>query len=183
MKVPHEAKKVFTGEIFDVYQWEQKMFDGSDATFEMIKRPDTIQIIAVDGEKIYLSVEEQPFKGSFIGMLGGRVEKGEEPLAAAKRELLEEAGFASNDWDLFKTYQPFSKMDWMIYLYIARNCKQIAEQRLDPGEKITLISFTFDEFIDYILSENFWGQEFVGDILRMKLEPAKLQSFKQRLFK
>lgn len=37
MKLPPQAKKVFTGQIFDVYQWEQEMYDGSFETFEMLK--------------------------------------------------------------------------------------------------------------------------------------------------
>ncbi|KKP89624.1 MAG: NUDIX hydrolase [Candidatus Moranbacteria bacterium GW2011_GWC2_37_73] len=27
--IPEHAKKVFSGTFFDVYQWEQEMFDGS----------------------------------------------------------------------------------------------------------------------------------------------------------
>ncbi len=38
MKIPPNAKRVFKGIIFDVYQWQQKMFDGSKETFEMLKR-------------------------------------------------------------------------------------------------------------------------------------------------
>ena len=33
MKLPEQAKKVFDGEIFDVYQWDQEMYDGSTETF------------------------------------------------------------------------------------------------------------------------------------------------------
>ena len=31
--VPKNAKKVFTGEIFDIYQWQQEMYDGSLSIF------------------------------------------------------------------------------------------------------------------------------------------------------
>ena len=43
--IPKDARCVFKGVIFEVWQWEQKMFDGSMATFERIKRPDTVVII------------------------------------------------------------------------------------------------------------------------------------------
>ena len=88
MKVPQNAKKVFTGQIFDVYQWEQVMYDGSWATFEMLGRPDTVEVIATSGEQIYYARQSQPTKDEFIGLFGGRVEEGEEPLVAAKRELV-----------------------------------------------------------------------------------------------
>jgi len=41
MKLTSQAQRVFKGIIFDVYQWKQKMFDGSQGIFEMLKRPDT----------------------------------------------------------------------------------------------------------------------------------------------
>ena len=40
--IPPEADRVFRGEIYEVYQWPQKMPDGSVETFEMLRRPDTV---------------------------------------------------------------------------------------------------------------------------------------------
>lgn len=51
MKIPEDAKLVFKGVIFDVYQWEQEMFDGTYETFEAIKRVGTVQIIPTIGDK------------------------------------------------------------------------------------------------------------------------------------
>src|SRR6266567_4147904 len=92
--IPENAKKVFEGEIFDVFQWEQEMFDGSRKTFEKVERPDTANIIAFteDGKVIILD-QEQPGKDKFVSLPGGRIDEGENPLEAAKRELLEETGF------------------------------------------------------------------------------------------
>ena len=42
--IPANAKKVFHGVIFDVYQWEQEMFDGTKEIFEKLKRPDTVVV-------------------------------------------------------------------------------------------------------------------------------------------
>ena len=99
--IPENAKLVFKGQIFDVYQWEQELFDGSRATFERLKRPDTAVVFGVlpDG-KILLTEQEQPGKPPYIGATGGRIDKGEEPLAAAKRELLEESGYEASEFIL-----------------------------------------------------------------------------------
>ena len=40
-QLPKNAKRVFKGKIFDVYQWDQKMFDNSVEIFEKMKRTDT----------------------------------------------------------------------------------------------------------------------------------------------
>lgn len=181
-KLPNQAQKVFEGKIFDVYQWRQQMFDGSLETFEMLKRKNTVQIIPTSGNTIYLSYEEQPSKPPFYGMLGGRIEDGENPLEAAKRELKEETGFESQDWVLFKEYQPITKIEWSIYFYIARNVVKTSEQNLDPGEKIQLLPYTFENAIEKMKSPDFRGQEIALDIFRMQYEENTLNTFKELLF-
>lgn len=182
MKLPPQAKKVFQGKIFSVHHWEQKMYDGTTATFEMLKRPGTIQIIPTAGKDVYLSYEEQPTKPLTYTLLGGRQEPNEEPLVTAKRELLEEAGLESDDWELIKTYEYEGKIDWPMFLYVARNCKKVAEQQLDPGERIEIKKVPFTEFVDLASSEEFWNLKVANDILRMRLDAKKLEEFKKKLF-
>lgn len=73
--IPKHAKRVFKGIIFDVYQWKQKLFDGSFTTFEKIKRKSTVMVLPItkDG-KIILTQQEQPLEGKFIGAIGGIVD-------------------------------------------------------------------------------------------------------------
>jgi len=182
VRVPPHAKKVFTGTIFDVYQWEQEIYDGTTKTFEALKRPATIQIIPVSGEKLYLSHEEQPSKSLCYTFLGGRQEKDEEPLSVAKRELLEESGLESDDWELFKTYHFDGKIEWDIYLFIARSVRKIKEPSLDGGEKIEVIEVSFKEFLEKIDSPDFWGKMISDDIFRIRHDPQKFAEFKEKLF-
>lgn len=182
MKIPLEAKLVFKGIIFDVYQWKQKLFDGSFSTFEMLKRPNTIEIIAIEGNKILLAHQSQPNKLNFYSLFGGRGEENEEPLQTAKRELLEEAGLESQDWKLLKIYEPMHKIDWKVYLLIARNCKKTTGHNLDAGEKIETVEYTFEEFIQLVESDKYWGNELVLDVLRMKQDKQKLEEFKKKIF-
>lgn len=58
--IPKEAHRVFSGIIYDVYNWEQKMFDDSVQTFEMLKRPDTVKIIPVKEGKVVITKQTQP---------------------------------------------------------------------------------------------------------------------------
>lgn len=181
MKIPPQAKKVFTGQIFDVYQWEHKLFDGSFATFERLKRPGTTDVIATKEGKIILCIQSQPTKSNYYSLFGGRVEKNEEHLIAAKRELLEESGMQSDSWELYKSYQPLNRIDWDVSIFIARNCVKVAPQKLDAGEKIEIIECTFDEFIEITMKDNFAQRELAFDILRMKVS-GTLDKFRERLF-
>lgn len=181
MKIPEVAKRVFKGEIFDVYQWQQEMYDGSMATFEMLKRPNTIQVIPVSGDKIFLAHEEQPMKPKRWTLLGGRQEDGEEPMQGAKRELLEEAGLVSDDWELLFTFDPVGKIEWNVYIFVARGCRKIQEQKLDAGERIDVAEVDFDRFIETVTDRNFWGSEISNELYRWKSE-GKLEEFKKKLF-
>lgn len=180
MKIPKQAKKVFTGEIFDVYQWPQKMYNGKTATFEMIDRADTVQIIATRGNKILMGIESQPNLKRGLTLFGGRIDKDETPLYAAKRELKEESGLASNDWDLFRRYQPITKIDWEIFYYVARDCKVTAKQSLDGGEKINVTELTFDEFVEYFTAE--FRQHWLSYFLTKLKAEQMLGEFRKMLF-
>ncbi len=180
---PPSARRVFKGVIFDVYQWKQKMYDGSFDTFERMKRPDTASVIPVtkDG-KIILCVQEQPGRKAYYSTLGGRIDAGESPLAAAKRELLEEAGFKSNDWALLDAVQPVTKIDWAVFTFVARGCGKVAKPHLDAGEKIDLLFVNFEKFIELYLKEDFGDKEIKERILEAKLDPKKMKKLKRLIF-
>jgi ADP-ribose pyrophosphatase len=182
MPLPPHAKRVFKGIIFDVYQWEQEMFDGSTQTFEMLTRPLTVDVLATQGDKILIARQSQPTKPDFYSLFGGRGEENEAPIVTAKRELLEEAGLASDDWELLKAYEPFHKIDWKIYYYVARNCRKVADQQLDAGERIEMQAMTLEEFIQISLSDRFYDKELSLDMCQLLLDKQKMEEFKHKLF-
>lgn len=181
--IPKDAKMVFKGVLFDVYQWEQEMFDGTKEIFEKLKRPDTAIVFLVlpDG-KILLTKQEQPGKKPFIGATGGRIDEGEDVLSAAKRELLEESGYEAEEFILWDAHHPTTKIDWAVYFFIAKGAKKVADINLDAGEKIELMTVTFDELIDIGIDENFSEKEVASKFLEAKYNPQKKKEL-QELFR
>ncbi|OGI60481.1 hypothetical protein A2641_03010 [Candidatus Nomurabacteria bacterium RIFCSPHIGHO2_01_FULL_37_25] len=183
--IPENAKRVFKGAVFDIYQWEQEMFDGTKTTFEKLKRPDTVVVFPVlDDGKIILIEEEQPGTEPSIQGAGGRVDEGEDILSAAKRELLEESGYEAKEFILWNAQHPVRKIDWVVYTFIAKGCKKIGKQNLDSGEKIKLLPVTFDKLVDIATNghENFHEKEVIIKFYEAKLNKEKMEELKE-LFK
>lgn len=180
--IPKEAKKVFEGVLFDVYQWEQKLFDGSTATFEKLARADTAIVfpILADG-RILLIRDEQPTKTSEYTAPAGRIEDGETPEQAAFRELEEETGYRPGSLVPFYSHAPASKIDWHIYVFIGKNCTKIREPYPEPGERITPTPVTFDELVDLITREE--KPHHYGHLTRLVYEglgnPAKMEELRK----
>ena len=136
--IPANAKRVFQGVIYDVYQWQQELFDGSEATFEMLRRPDTVSVICIVDGKILVLNDEQPNRGVRLSFPGGRADvEGEDMLQAAQREVLEETGYTFSKWRLIRVGQPQHKLEWFIYLFIAWDVEEVKEPQPDAGERIT----------------------------------------------
>ncbi len=144
--IPENAECVFKGMIFDVYQWPQEMYDGSFHTFEMLKRPDTVGVVAVKDGNIVILKQEQPSFEPFYDIPCGRHDiESETELEAAKRELLEETGMTFKNWRLVYIRQAHTKFDWFIYTYLATDFESQTEQNLDVGEKIEVMEMSFEE--------------------------------------
>ncbi len=179
--MPPHAKRVFKGIVFDTYQWEQDMYDGTKKTFEKLKRPDTVVVFPVlPNGKIILIEEEQPGQEIAVGSIGGRVDEGEDVLAAAKRELLEESGYEAREFILLDAKHPTTKIDWVIYTFIAKGLKKVAEINPDGGEKINLLPVALGKFADIVTKER---ASFAGAELFMKFFEAKFDSKKMKELK
>jgi len=144
--LPDKAKLVFKGKIFDVYQYDQELYDGSHAVFEMLKRPDTVQVLAVVDDKIIVLEDEQPHREMVLALPGGRVDESDgTTLDAAKREAHEETGYSFSNWKLLDVVKPQEKIEWFIYTYLAWGHYQTDEAHIDGGEKIKVLFNSYDE--------------------------------------
>jgi ADP-ribose pyrophosphatase len=162
--VPDQAELAFQGMIFDVYQWPQKLFDGSEHRFEMLKRPDTVIVICVVDGRILVIDDEQPHLGARQSFPGGRVDTEDESIeAAAQREILEETGYSFKNWRLIKATQPYRKMEWFVYVFLAWNEAGRQDPVLDPGEKITVQRLSFGEIKELVLRKGHLGKNYLGE--------------------
>ena len=178
LTIPPHATRVFQGVIFDVYQWQQEMFDGTVRTFEALKRPDTVVVLPLQGDRIFYAHQEQPAHKPYLSLFGGRAEPDEDPLITAQRELLEETGFTSENWRLLRHITPPGKIAWNVYYFVAADCRKTAEPVLDGGEKIEMRDLPLAEFLEKIVPDpDFYEPELRAEIMDA-FNPAKAARLK-----
>ena len=182
--LPPHAKRVFTGDIFDVYQWDQELFDGSTKVFDKVKRDDTVVVIpTLPGKKLLFLTDEQPGRSAIQTFPAGRMDKeGEGALEAAQRELKEETGYESDEWILWKAYQPITKIDWAIYIFIARNCTKTSTPMLDAGERIAVREVDLDEVIALLDNPDFVSDDIKSELIAAKYDADSRLSLEKTIF-
>lgn len=173
--IPEHAKAVFKGQIFTVWQWEQELYDGSFATYERLTRADYVYAVGVlPNQNILLIEDTQPNRDPILTPAGGKVDPGETPEQAVQREFLEETGHTIGELIPWHSYTPTSKIQMQIHGFIARDITKTHKPTPEAGEKIEIITYTFEEFLQ--LGENPMLRDW---LLRIKLLEAQLKPDKK----
>ena len=126
-----------------------------------------------------MAEQEQPGTAPFIGSLGGRIDEGETPLQAAQRELMEESGYQATELTLWFAIQPIEKIDWVVYVFLAKGVEKVAEPNLDAGEKVKLLFVTFEEFLKITAQKNYRDKEVALHIHHLLHNPEEMEKTKK----
>lgn len=153
-KFPPHAKIVHYWQIFNVYNWEQELFDWTFTTFEWIERKPCVMVLAKDKNDNFIILKEiQPNTDWYYWFIAWMIEEWETPLESAKRELFEETWYKFEKieevWIMDDSWD-WAKMQSLRYMFYAEGWEKIGEQKLDAWEKIELNLVPKNEILDYI---------------------------------
>jgi ADP-ribose pyrophosphatase len=143
---------VYDGELLEVHCDRVRLPDGAQAGREYIRHPGAVAIVPLfaDGTILLERQFRYPHLREFIEIPAGKVEPGEPHLDTAKRELLEETGYAAAEWTrLGVIHTAIAYTDEAIELFLAAKLTR-GERKLDQGEFLEIFVVPFEEAIRMI---------------------------------
>ncbi len=162
-----DTRHVIMDEWIDFRSSSYRFPDGSvSGPFYSYSRRNYVVIVASDTLGDYICVRQyrQGIKRVTTEFPAGGIERSdgkeygeqgdilsEDALAAAKRELLEETGYSSDEWGfIMKVPSNATIADNYAYIYTAKNCKRVSGQELDDTEFLNVKKYSSEGIEDMI---------------------------------
>ena len=124
--------------------------------YYVLEYPDWVNIIAItrDGKMVLERQYRHALGNTCYELPCGVIEKGETPLEAAKRELLEETGFAGGEWKEWMTLSPNPATSTnLAHSFLAVDVEKVSGQHLDATEDIDVYILEQD-YVRELLQDN-----------------------------
>jgi ADP-ribose pyrophosphatase len=146
------SKLAYKGKVFNVFTDTLIEPGGHRNVRDVIRHNGSVVILAVDESKdpadpdVILERQYRHAAGQFlIELPAGTRDPGEAPLAAAKREMIEETGFRAKRWTMLLKYfaSPGFLGEWM-QIYLARDIRQ-GEAKLEADENLAVFRMPLSE--------------------------------------
>ena len=139
------SEAVWDGRLLHVRLDRVRLPDGGEATREYVVHPGAVLIVPVlpDGRLVLERQFRYPIGRVMLEFPAGKIDPGEEPLATAQRELLEETGYRAAHWEWLARIHPIiSYSTERIDIFLATGLT-LDRARLDAGEFLETVALDF----------------------------------------
>ncbi len=148
-----KKKKIYEGKILGLSVYDG-IIEGRKVKREMIEHRGAAAMLAFDEDNKVILVKQHRFPHGFVLEIpAGTLEKGEEPLKCAFRELEEETGYRAKKMTSLITYYPSIGYNTeIIHCFVATGLKKIADLSLDEDEILSVVKISMKRLIGMIKS-------------------------------
>ena len=141
------SQLMFDGVLLKLCRDEVETASGGRAVREIVRHPGGAAVVALDGDgNVYLERQfRYPYRKVVTEIPAGKLEAGEDPFDAIRRELKEEIGATAGRWDSLGHIMPsVGYTDEFLYLYLARDLT-FGETHWDKDEYLEPFTMPFAE--------------------------------------
>jgi ADP-ribose pyrophosphatase len=164
LAVEHHTVRLPDGRIIEPWPW--------------LDMPDFVNVAVVTDEGTFLVFRQTKYAahGETLAPVGGYCERGEDPLAAARRELLEETGFATERWTALGHYAvDGNRGAGNAHLFLALGARKVSEREADDLEEQEILFLTETDLRSALTAGAFkvlpWGALFALALLELHRIP------------
>ena len=163
------TKEIYKGRIITVHEDEIELPDGSKSSREVVEHSGGVCVAAItdEDEMFFVRQFRYPYKRVLLELPAGKLEKGEDPLEAGKREPQEECGVtAEKIIPMGTVYPTVAYCSEIIYLYAAKNLKK-SHQNLDEGEFLCVEKIKIDDAVKMVMKGEISDSKTVALVLKV----------------
>lgn len=130
------------------YDWLENPRNGHTLKATVLEAPDWVNVVALTPQGELVVVRQYRFGTGEITLEipAGIIDEGEESRQAAARELLEETGYRSENWQYLGWISPNPAfLNNRCHHWLAQDVEQAADPALDAGENLTVEVLSLEE--------------------------------------
>lgn len=145
------SQELLHGHFLHAFRDTVRLPDGREASREYVRHPGAVMIIAQlgDGRLVLERQYRYPVQAVMLEFSAGKLDAGEQSLACAQRELLEETGYSAASWARAGVMHPvISYSTEFIDIWFARDLT-LGERKLDAGEFLDVFTATPAELLQW----------------------------------
>lgn len=133
---------VFKGKLLEVHRDRVRLPNDGESLREYVVHPGAVVVLALldNGKLLFERQFRYPLRRVFLELPAGKIDPGEDTLATARRELLEETGHEASDWQYLGVMHPcIGYSDERIEIFLARGVACVGDQQLDHNEFLDVV--------------------------------------------
>jgi ADP-ribose pyrophosphatase len=169
-------EKIFSGKVIEVYVEDVELPNGKTSKREVVKHPGAVAVIPVtnEGKIVLVRQYRKAMERVLVEIPAGKLEKGEEPLATAHRELEEETGYRCGSMrHIVSFYTSPGFADELIHLYVAENLSKMENSAsLDEDEFVDVLEVTLEEALELLERQEIYDAKTAYALQYLQLQRA-----------
>ncbi|HEY9788325.1 MAG TPA: NUDIX hydrolase [Candidatus Obscuribacterales bacterium] len=149
-----ESNRIYDGYIINLRVDTLRSNEGSETTREVVEHNGGVVIICQPEPSKVVLIRQYRYAidEELLELPAGRIERGEDPFLAAKRELTEETGYIAETWcELSRMYSAPGFCSELLYLYLATDVR-LGEKCPDYDEHTEVMVFPIDDAWELVIN-------------------------------